>query len=81
MEDLTAGVPWWGFYGAPTVYASGTKAFVQSQQELAIVDTSVIGEPRLLRTAPLYGYPQSFSASGSTALFALGINGVQRIDL
>jgi hypothetical protein len=72
---------WWGFYGSPPVYAHGTKALVQSQLDVAILDISNASEPKLLRSLPLFGYPQSFSSSGNTLLFALGTNGVQRIEL
>jgi hypothetical protein len=75
------GDPWWGFYGAPPVYAFGTKALVLSRQDAAVIDTSVAAEPKLLRAVPLYGYAQSLGASGNLALLALGMNGVQRIDL
>jgi hypothetical protein len=80
VDDVAAG-GWWGFYGAPPVYASGTKALVQSQDDVAILDVSNVAAPKLLRAEPLFGYPRGFSASGATALFALGTNGVQRIEL
>jgi hypothetical protein len=72
---------WWGFYGSPPVYAFGTRALLLSQQDAAVIDTSVASEPRLLRAAPLFGYPQSVGASGNLALLALGTNGVQRVEL
>ncbi len=73
--------PWWGFYGAPPVYAFGTRALVNSQDDAAIVDTSVITAPQLVRTVPLFGYAQSAAASGNLVLLALGMNGVERVDL
>jgi uncharacterized secreted protein with C-terminal beta-propeller domain len=73
--------PWWGFYGSPRVYANGKRALVNSQNDAVVLDTSVASAPKLLRSVPLYGYVQRFDTKGNLALLALGMNGVQRIDL
>lgn len=73
--------PWWGFWGQPPVYATGTKALVQSSSDVAIIDTSVPSAPKLLSTVPLYGYANDLEAVGKLVLLSLGMNGVQRIDL
>ena len=73
--------PWWGFWGAPPVYASGTRALVQSQSDAVVVDLTDPTKPSILRKVPLYATPQDLQAQGSTVFLALGEQGVQRIDL
>jgi hypothetical protein len=72
---------WWGFYGSPPVYASGTRALVRSASDVAIVDTSVPSAPTIVSKVPLYGYANDLQAVGKLVLLSLGMNGVQRIDL
>lgn len=72
---------WWGFWGAPPVYATGTRALVRSSSDVAIIDTSVASAPKIVRKVPLYGSPSDQQAAGNLVLMALGMNGVQRIDL
>ena len=73
--------PWWGFWGAPPVYASGTRALVQSQSDAVVVDLTDPTKPTIVRKVPLYATPQDLQALGSTVFLALGQQGVQRIDL
>jgi hypothetical protein len=73
--------PWWGFWGSPPVYATGTRALVQSSSDVAVVDTSVPSAPKIVSTVPLYGYANDLQAVGKLVLLSLGMNGVQRIDL
>jgi uncharacterized secreted protein with C-terminal beta-propeller domain len=73
--------PWWGFWGAPAVYAFGSRALVRGQTDAVVVDTTNPAAPTLARKVPLYGSPQDLHASGNLVLLSLGLNGVQRIDL
>ncbi|MDB4977617.1 MAG: hypothetical protein JWN48_5958 [Myxococcaceae bacterium] len=73
--------PWWGFWGAPPVYASGNRALVQGETDAVVVDLTDPAAPSLVRTVPLYAYAQDLQASGNLVLLALGMQGVQRIDL
>jgi hypothetical protein len=73
--------PWWGFWGAPTVYAFGNRALVRGQTDAVVVDTTDPAAPTLARKVPLFGSPTDLQASGNLVLLSLGMNGVQRIDL
>ncbi len=73
--------PWWGFWGASTVYAAGKSALVMSQGEAAIVDAADATAPKLVRTHPLPGWSWSTTLHGSDAYVASGEYGVTHIDL
>jgi hypothetical protein len=72
---------WWGFYGTPPVHAYGTKALLVGNGDAAIIDASNAGAPEVERTVPLLGSPYAVEVRQSTALLALGEQGVQWIDL
>lgn len=73
--------PWWGFWGSPPVYANGTRALLQSSTDAAVLDLSDVAAPSIVRKLPLYAPAQRLNASGNLVLMALGMNGVQRVDL
>jgi hypothetical protein len=73
--------PWWGFWGAPPIYASGTRALVRGQTDAVVVELTDPSAPSIVRKVPLFGSPIDLQASGNLVLLSLGMNGVQRIDL
>lgn len=73
--------PWWAFWGAPAVYAVGTRALVHSQVEAAVLDLSDPATPRFVSRVPLAGTPERLHASGNRVLLALREQGVQYVDL
>jgi hypothetical protein len=81
LEVKALSDPWWGFWGSLGVYASGQRAIVLGSTDAAIVDAADPSSPKLLRTVALYSSAREMHASGNTVLLALGMNGVQRIDL
>ena len=79
--SLTAGPKRHPFCPAPHGHSDAGSLLAISDEAVDAFDTRHAGEPKLLRTVPLYGYPQSFSGGANTVLFALGMNGMQRIEL
>ena len=73
--------PWWGFWGAPPIYAFGTRALVRGQTDAVVVELTDASAPSIVRKVPLFGSPTDLQASGNLVLLSLGMNGVQRIDL
>lgn len=72
---------WWGFWGAPPVYAHGQKALLLSNGDAAIVDASNLADVHVVRTEALIGSPSSVEIKDGTALLALNYQGVQWIDM
>lgn len=72
---------WWGFWGAPPVYASGQKALLLSNGDAAIVDASNLANVHVVRTEVLIGSASSVEIKDGTALLALNSQGIQWIDL
>lgn len=73
---------WYGFWGAPGVYAAGKRALLVSYDELAIVDATDASQPSLVRTEAIYGSPYSVQVTeDGNALLALGLQGVQWVEL
>jgi hypothetical protein len=72
---------WRGFWGTASLAADGDKVLLLGNTELAIVDASDSRKPKLERTLPLFGSPQTIELKGGVALISLGELGLQRIEL
>ncbi|MDB4987409.1 MAG: hypothetical protein JWN04_2587, partial [Myxococcaceae bacterium] len=73
--------PWWGWWGAPPVYANGNHAMIRSQSDAVIVDLTDTTKPTILSKTPIYSYATDLNASGNLVIMSLGEQGVERIDL
>jgi hypothetical protein len=72
---------WYGFWGSPPVYASGHRALLDGQSDLAIIDASDPAEPKLVKRVPRIGYLSYVEVHENNALLTLGQQGVQWLDL
>jgi hypothetical protein len=74
--------PWWGWWGAPPVHASGQRALVVSNDQAAVIDARTVTAPKLIREQTLHGWLQSVHVGDDgQALVSLSQAGVQRIDM
>jgi hypothetical protein len=73
--------PWWGFWGSPPVYANGTRALLRGQSDAVVLDLTHPSAPTIVRKVPLYAPSYSLATSGSLVVMALGMQGVQYVDL
>lgn len=81
VDDSRAADTWWGSWGTPNVYASGTRALLVGQSDVAIIDGSDPALPTITKRVPLIGSAQSVDVHADQALLALGAQGLQWIDL
>lgn len=72
---------WYGFWGSPPVYAYGTRALLDGQSDLAVIDASNPAEPKLVKRVPRIGYLSYVEVHENNALLTLGQQGVQWLDL
>jgi len=73
--------PWWGFWGSPPVYANGTRALLSGQHDAVVIDLQNPSAPSIVRKVPLYAASYNLAASGDLVVMALGMQGVQYVDL
>lgn len=72
---------WYGFWGTPPVYASGKKALLVGQKDVAIIDATTASKPVISRRVDLIAPPQSVDVRNGRALLVLGAQGVQWLSL
>ena len=72
---------WYGFWGQPPVYAHGTRALLDGQSDLAVIDASNPAEPKIVKRVPRIGYLSYVEVHENDALLTLGQQGVQWLDL
>ena len=77
--DIDAG-DWWSY---TPIVASGSRAALSTgfRGELAVIDGSDATDPQIVRTLPTSGYVQQLSVVDSTAIAALGYDGVLTLPL
>jgi hypothetical protein len=78
--DLDAD-PWYGWWGASSLIATGRHALVTGRGELAVIDLSDPQQPQLERTEPFSGYLNQTSVRDDRVVLALGEKGCRVIDL
>ena len=81
VDDSQQSNDWWGFWGSPTVYASGQRALLVGRSDVAVIDAGVATEPVIAKRVPLIASPQYVQLRAEEALLALGQQGVQWVDL
>jgi hypothetical protein len=72
---------WPGYFAASSVVAHGDKALLFASGDVATIDAVDAKAPKITRTLPLAGYPQSVEFEADRALVALGEQGLQWIEL
>jgi len=81
VDDSDQNDRWWGFWGAPVVYGSGTQALLVGQSDVAIIDASDASQPSIRKRVPLIASAQYVDVHPEEALLSLGQQGLQWIDL
>lgn len=71
------------YWGYSPIAAAGKRAVVAAgwRGKLTVLDAADAAKPSVLREAEISGYVQSLTVVGDTALAAMGLDGVQAIDL
>ena len=72
---------WWGFWGSPNVYASGKRALLVGQSDVAVIDAANATEPKIAKRVPLIASVQFVHLRADTALLTLGAQGVQWLSM
>jgi hypothetical protein len=81
VADSAQSNPWWGFWGSPSVYASGKRALLVGSSDIAIIEASDPSQPAIRERVPLIAAAQYLDVHPDVALLSLGQQGVQWLEL
>ena len=81
LELDAASDPWAGWWGPSHLVATGERALVTSEGEMAIIDLSDPEQPELERSEAFSGYAESVSVRDDRVVLALGVQGCRVVDM